>query len=352
MHAVKVNSKNAEPVRLYLKKHAMLDIKHKVIRSNSFIYFPVLSADAAAEAVHVFKSIGVEKSKIKPVVSRANSNYRDILRKKLGEEYADAVKGFDILGNIAIIDAEPALARRIAEAVMETNRSVSTVLRKSGAVHGTYRTRRYTYVAGKRTYMADYTENGARLIFDVRKTFFSCRLSFERSRISRLSRGRENVIVMFAGVGPFAIEIAKHNSSAKVVAIELNGYAYKAMLGNIRLNKTTNVAAVKGDAGKVAEKYKNFADRIVMPLPKDSSAFLGAALACAKKRCTVHYYAFVDIDKGAERCIEGLDSFFKSKGCRFRVTKTRIVRPYAPKTVEIVVDFIIEKTASSKSRRG
>ena len=41
----------------------------------------------------------------------------------------------------------------------------------------------------------------------------------------------------FAGVGPFAIEIAKSHPRASVLAIELNPSAYGYMLKNIRLNK-------------------------------------------------------------------------------------------------------------------
>ncbi len=253
------------------------------------------------------------------------------------------MKGFDVLGTMAVIDAPPKLARGVAKAVMAANPTVTTVVRKVGAVKGRYRTRGYAYVAGKRTYLTTYKENETILRFDVRKSFFSNRLSFERGRIAALSKGKENVLVMFAGVGPFVVQIAKKNPNARVVGIELNRAACADMRGNIELNKLKNAAAVCGDVKKAAQKYGEFADRIVMPLPKDAHEFLGSVLVTARKRCIVHYYSFVPSDGGAMQCIDELNTFFSENGSSFKVLMVREVRPYAHDIVEIVVDFEIRR---------
>ncbi len=345
MLAIKVLAGRAERARRYLKKHAMLDAKHIPIARNKFIYFPIGAAKRGFALPSGMKAMGAEIADEKFDVSGSKPSYRDMLRKELGGDYGNVARGYEVLGNIAIIEAEPRLARKVAHAVMGINSNVKTVLRKSGAVSGRYRVRRYAYVAGKRNYVAEYRENGAVLRFDVRKTFFSGKLSYERGRIAGLSKGRENVMVMFAGVGPFAIELAKRNGSADVIAIELNRQAYRAMLENIELNKAGNVTAVCGDVKKLANKYKGFADRIVMPLPKDSRSFLDSVIMCAKRECTVHYYAFVPSDGGTEKCINELRGFFSGKGYSFKAIGIRTVRPYAHDTIEIVVDFRIARNA-------
>jgi tRNA (guanine37-N1)-methyltransferase len=273
---------------------------------------------------------------------RETPSYRELLAAKIGEKrYKEISKGFDVLGNIAIIDADKSVAGKVARIVMDTHKSVETVLRKGGPVSGRYRTRKYVFVLGKKNYTARYNENGASFVFDVRKVYFSPRLAYERKRITDLSKDGESVVVMFAGIGPFAIEIAKKNKKSKIIAIELNKMGYKYAIQNIRINKTDNVTPILGDAAKPPKKYKNFADRIIMPLPMDSYRFLESAFAMAGKRCIVHYYAFVD-DEGDEEIVK-VKKFSIRHGRKFKLLGKRIVRPYSARTTEIVLDFEIAR---------
>lgn len=267
-------------------------------------------------------------------------SYRELLVAKIGEKkYREISKGFDVLGNIAIIDVDRSVAGKVAKIVMDTHKSVETVLRKGGPVSGRYRTRKYIFVLGKKNYMARYNENEASFVFDVRKVYFSSRLAYERKRIADLSKDGEHVVVMFAGIGPFAIEIAKKNKRSEVIAIELNRLGYKYAVENIRINKTSNVIPILGDAARPPTKYKNFADRIIMPLPMDSYRFLGPAFAMAGRRCVLHYYSFVD--DGGDEEIAKVKKFAGRHGRRFRLLGKRTVRPYSAKTTEIVLDFEI-----------
>ncbi len=265
-------------------------------------------------------------------------SYRELLLEALGQErYLRITKSYDQLGNIVIIDVEKRLARKVARIILETHKNAETVLRKEGAVRGRYRTRKYSFVMGKRGYTARYNENGASFVFDVRKTFFSPRLAYERKRITDLSNDGELVVVMFAGIGPFAIEIAKKNRRSRVVAIELNKAAYGYMLENVRLNKTPNVIPVLGNAMAPPREYLGKADRIIMPLPADSSRFLGSALRLCGPRCIIHYYSFVD-DNGEEEVRRA--SLLSSKmGFSMRLLGSRVVRPYSARTSEIVMDL-------------
>ena len=276
--------------------------------------------------------------------SRVKFSYRGMLRQMLSrEEYENATKSYDVFGNIAIIDSSGNAAKKIAKAVMLANKNVETVLRKKGAVEGEYRIRAFGYVLGKKNYLVKYRENGAVFEFDLRKTFFSSRLAYERQRIVQQVGDKENVIVMFAGVGPFAIEIAKHHRNCKVIAIELNKNAYAYMLKNIKANKTVNVVPELGDVKKVARKYAGFADRIIMPLPKDTYRFLPEVLEVAGKRCIVHYYAFGKIEDAFSTHTAKLRNFFVDKKRSFRVLGKRVVRPYSAREIEIVLDFVIRR---------
>ncbi len=272
----------------------------------------------------------------------AVASYRTLLLKSLGKKsYDEATKSFDVLGGTAVIDAEPKVAKKVADALMRSNPRISTVLRKGGAVSGEFRTRKYYYVKGRRSFVVEHRENGCVFRFDIRKTYFSPRLSFERARIAAMAKDGETVVDMFAGVGPYAIEIAKSHKASRVVAIELNRDAYESMVENIRLNKAGNVTPLCGDAKKLVAKYSRSADRIIMHLPKSGPEFLEAAEGMARKGCVVHYYAFGSIDGAFEENEKVLRDFFRKKKRRIRVLSERQVRPYSASEIEVVIDFAV-----------
>jgi len=265
------------------------------------------------------------------------------------EAYASAIKSFDLFGDIAVIDSIPKNARAMAKLLISGNSNIKTVLRKGGAVSGRYRTRKYIYVAGKRNFSAVYKENGCVFKFDLRKTFFSPRLSFERHRIASAAKEGENVIVMFAGAGPFAIELAKVHRKSLVVGIELNKQAYLYMVDNASINKTSNVVAVHGDVRKMAHMYEGFADRIVMPLPKTAHTFLDSVYICAKQRCIVHYYSFGSRESVFDDEWARISRFFSSAGAKAAIIGKRVVRPYSSNEVEAVLDIELEKGRKPES---
>ncbi len=252
-------------------------------------------------------------------------------------------KSYDIVGNIAVIDADPKHAKALAEQVMATNKNVKTVLRKGGAISGKFRTRKHIYVMGRRNYVAQYKENNCVFMVDLRKAFFSTRLAFERQRIVNLSKDGETVLVMFAGVGPFAIEIAKRNKASKVIAVELNEDACRYMRDNVSLNKTVNVEVVNEDVLIYSKKNKDIADRIIMPLPMSSFNFLSSAYESAKKTCIINYYAFGSKDTAFEDSKNIIKNYFSKLKCETKILGRRIVRPYSSKSIEVVLDLVIKK---------
>jgi tRNA (guanine37-N1)-methyltransferase len=344
MLGLKVSKEFAEKAKRYLRVHALLSNNNRILRNNSFIYLPLSSKPESRVGDYLRKNFRARIVDTGFGKKESRSDYRETLLELLGKrEYEKARKSYDILGNIAIIDAEGRTARKLAEAILTTNRNVKTVLRKGGAISGRYRTRKYYHVMGKRNYTARYRENGAVFEFDVRKTYFSTRLAYERQRIVNKVKDGERVMVMFAGIGPFAIEIARARKRARVVAIEINRNAYRYMLNNIRMNKTPNVVPELGDVKRIANKYPHFADRIIMPLPKESYKFLDSVLKVAKNGCVVHYYAFGDSRSAYEEHAKKLTEFFRKHGRRIGIIDKRIVRPYSSTEIEVVLDVRVDR---------
>ena len=322
-----------------------MDERRTVEHSKSYVLFPVV--DIASERIKKLIKSGGGR-----IVMKRGKNavkvlsYLDLLKGKLSDyELKKLTSGYDMLGNIALIELPKELEGRkkvIAEAIISANGSVKTVLEKVGPVSGVYRIRKVKYVAGKRTYIANYRENGCTFVFDVRKVFFSNRLSYERSRISSLVKDGERVVVMFAGVGPFVVVIAKEHRDTRVIGIELNRLAYGYMKQNIKLNGLKNAEAVLGDVRKAYRRYARYADRVIMPLPMNSELFIKEALAVAKNNAVVHLYTLCRIG-GVASIFKKIKKKAEEYGYSIKLVGARVVRPYSAKEEEYVLDLKVRK---------
>jgi tRNA (guanine37-N1)-methyltransferase len=67
------------------------------------------------------------------------------------------------------------------------------------------------------------------------------RLSTDRLNVAKQVKKNENVLVMFGGVAPYAIVIAKHSKAKKIVSVELSRACNKYAFENVKRNKLTNV---------------------------------------------------------------------------------------------------------------
>ncbi len=142
----------------------------------------------------------------------------------------------------------------------------------------------------------------------------------------------------FAGVGPFALVIARREPTAGIVAIELNPDAFSLMEENIVLNRFKNIKAIKGDANVVLKKYRKWADRIVMPLPHTGETFLDAVIPCLKKGGVFHFYDFGPNDDPYSEVLKKIKAKCRELDKKCRVVFKRIVRPYSPRITQVVVD--------------
>lgn len=347
MQYIRVNESNAEKTKRKLLHSALFDAQRRVKHSPSYVYFPILSI-SRNRIKKLLEGSGAELVEEKEGAARQEKrSYSEMLKSVTSKkEYESMPRSYDILGNIAVIAKREKLMgkeKELARVIMRIHPNVKTVVAKGGGISGKFRTREFKHVLGKRNFIATYRENGCAFTFDVRKTFFSNRLAFERSRIMGLVKGGERIAVLFAGVGPFAIEIAKRNPKTEIIAVELNPYSYKAMKENIKINKVKNVTAVKADVKKPPARLRNFADRIIVPMPTASTEFLDSIARIARKTAVVHLYSFVKLENMAGETMGKVIEHARKKGYKTKLLFTRKVTPYSHGDVEIVVDYKITK---------
>ena len=150
---------------------------------------------------------------------------KQALKNKLTKkELAVMPSSFDIVGSIAIIEIPPELKKKekiIAETMIQLFKPLKTVVKKSGIHYGRYRRQKLTIIAGEKTKIADYKESAVQMKMDLEKCYFSSRLGTERLRIAKQVKPKEKILVMFSGVSPYPLVIAKNAKPEIIYAVEL-----------------------------------------------------------------------------------------------------------------------------------
>ncbi len=261
---------------------------------------------------------------------------KELLKSKVPEDIIPSA--FDIVGDIAIFDSkDPAYDKIIAEGILKLHKNVKVVA-KRGITEGVERIRPIEVIIGENRSETVHIENGFRFKLDLNKVFFNTRLQFERQRVIDKVEQGELVFDLFAGVGPFAIPIAK--KGAKVVAIDINPHAIKYLKENIKLNKVPNenIEVYQGDCREVVNNHPEWwgkADRIIMNLPAKSEDFLDVAKKLANENTVIHFYWFCHESELWWKVEEVIKKVFQN----IIIIEKRKIGERAPRVYKIVVDF-------------
>ncbi len=255
-------------------------------------------------------------------------------------------RSFDVLGNIAIVNFPESMKlkdkKKFAEELLKKQKSIKTVLEKCGKVKGRLRKIQTRHLAGEKTKEAVYRENNCVFRFNVDSCYFSPRLSNERKEIASMVKKNDRVLVMFAGVSPFGIVIAKNSKAKKVISNEINREANKYAKLNVELNKVKDkVEIVPGDIKKVAKKLsekKEKFDVIVMPRPQLKESFLKEAFMLSKKNTRIYYYDFCKIDE-IDSIVDKIKNAAKEAGKKIKIMKIKKAGEIAPYKIRVRVDF-------------
>ena len=319
----------------------------KVQSDDAYVYIPLLCEPSPQDLEAISRELGDFQvlSWEFPVRERAK-NLIDVLDGRLPPHLlASLPSSLDLIGEVAVVEVPPELEaykHLIGEAVMRLHRRVKTVLAKAGAVEGVYRVRDFEVIAGSGETETVHREYGCVYHLDPTKVYFSPRLSHEHHRVASLVREGETVIDMFAGVGPFAIQIAKTHRHVKVYAIDINPHAVHYLRINVAKNKVeSRVEVLEGDARDVIrERLVGVADRVIMNLPERAVEYVDAAcLALRDVGGVVHYYQFASEPNELKSAEEALIRAVEEAGREVvRILSSRRVREVAPFRWQVVMD--------------
>ncbi len=311
---VKLKKANGERVKIFLKSKGWLDAGYKIGKTMNYLFVPASDKSNFDLIQKQFPDASIENRNLQKTEGQ-HGDLKSLLEKVLpSSAVKDVVASFDIIGDIAVTEIPDHLKKHevaMAWTLKRFHTNVNVVAKKDSITKGKYRIRKIKVLVGDKRTETVHRESGVRLKTDLNKAYFSPRLGTDRSRIANLVKKNENILIMFAGVGPYALVIAKKNPDVKITGIEINKDAVGYFKENLKLNKNiyadkkyaplgkkaldrikNTITILQGDVNTVIPKIKEKFDRILMPLPQTAHEYLDLVRPIAKKNATVHLYHF------------------------------------------------------------
>jgi len=367
---IKVRKANAQNLLNFIKKvhdiEKIIDKGKKVISESEFVLFPLIENKEIIEKLtDKYKKFTFEIVSKNKYISSKNiiQSLEIILKDKLPQNVFDLLpKSYDFIGHIAIVEFDRfnilnykksiKYKKEFAKALITANNAIKTVYEKKSEIKGKFRLRELKFLSGKDKSETLHKENHCLFKLDIKKTYFTPRLVFERKRLSTYDlKEHELIIDMFAGVGPFSIQLAKNNDVI-IHAFDKNPYAYKYLKENIELNKlkglilpyNIDVKDLSKPTSNLGNKLKNKANRIIMNLPEKSIEYVD--IACFLMKLSggmLHFYHFSEKQNPIKNAIDKLSLYLKKYYWYiYKVINSKVVKAYSPKTDLVVVDALIK----------
>lgn len=335
--AVKVSRTSAEKTRRLLLKTDFIHTYAQIYKDGEDILIPLKRQPGTADLEMLFD----ETSSSKENITIIETEFEPKIHKPSLEDMLGFSPSFEVIGDIAVMDADQTEAGKVARALMDFRKSIKVVLGATGPVSGEFRIRGFAVLAGENRTHTIHTEYGCRYNLDLAKVYFSPRLATERKRVADMVKRGQCVVDLFTGVGPFSILIGKSVPGSTVVAVDKNPEAVKFLKENVQLNKLDNVVAVEGDARYVAEEFKHSADHVIMNLPHSARDFLDCGILVARNNGIVHFYDITPEDDLYKTSWEFITEAAKEIGKKVECLETRIVRTYAPYQYNVCIEFLV-----------
>ena len=345
---LKIPKISGEKVITAANKLGVIDKELEIQRNSTHIYIPI-TRNLLQEELEMLKKL-IPNLEFLTFTFKERKKHPttlfEVLNGKLPPHLlASLPRAIDFVGDIAIIEIPQELEAyktEIGNAIMQSHKNVRTVLAKAGPVKGKYRLREFTHIAGENRTETIHKEHGCKYYVDLTRVYFSPRLSNEHKRVASTVKEGETIIDMFAGVGPFAILIAKTHENVKVYAIDINPDAIAFLEKNVRLNRVVGkVHPLLGDAKQIVKQHlRGVADRVIMNLPEKSMEFISAACEALKPEGgIIHFYSFVSLSDSLENLKIQFEKEIEKFGRKVeKILFMRLIRETAPYEWQAVLD--------------
>jgi len=275
------------------------------------------------------------------IVAQSDPDYRsrglsDLLRERgwSDDELDRAPSSWAVVGDVLLADfTDCPRPAEVAEALLSLHGEADTVLDR-GPISGELRTPEVSVLAGHGDTETVHTEHGTKYSLDLAQTMFSPGNQHERARMGDVVTKGERVLDMFAGIGYFALPMAR--AGAQVTAVEKNPEAFRYLAENAQLNDVADhFDLVLGDCREVEES----AERVVMGYYDAlEPTYLAAAFDALDADGTLHVHATVHENDIPEKPETRLRDAAADAGRAVDSVELRRVKSHAEGVWHVVLD--------------
>jgi tRNA wybutosine-synthesizing protein 2 len=264
------------------------------------------------------------------------------LRTTAGESWAAGMpSGYQRMGRVLLLRLPPSYRPYFPEIgrAWQEALGVATVLTQVGPVEGELRQPRVERLAGSET-DTEVVEHGVRWRFDAAQIMFAAGNRTERRRAAGLVREGETVVDLFAGIGYFAIPVARGGHALRVLAVEKNPVAFRYLLENVERNGVAaRVECIQGENRTVALPARG-ADRVFLGYLPDAVPWVGRALELLRSDGGwMHVHTVADARDARASAGRRVEAAVAAAGATLiEPLRPREVKPYGPGRTHVVVD--------------
>lgn len=305
------------------------------------------------------------------IVKQYQDQSAEELLRKLLPSHLEVPTGYERVGTILHVNLRENLLPFkywIGKIFLDTHTNIKTVVNKTSEINNTFRTFNMEVIAGDDSdgwSITEIQEHGCIFTLDYKSVYWNSRLAGEHQRLVQLisfTSTKDSIVVadVMAGIGPFAIPLAKH-SHITVLANDLNPASYQYLQINAKTNGCgNNLHLFNLDARDFISEIQNKnisssvspkIDHVIMNLPASAPEFLDAFRGWKLSTFPwIHVHCFapkptaddnlssrnndvsVIYQKSVERCETAL-------GCQISNPNIHVVRNVAPSKNMLCISF-------------
>ena len=270
------------------------------------------------------------------------------------EELVSLPDSWDMVGDCLILKSgDITTMKKASEAYMEVLGARYVLLDRKG-VSGELRSPQYDVIHPPEDgeWVTEHREGGIVYRLDPRRIMFSSGNVGERTKtvsypeiypVPLAGTEGEVALDMFAGIGYFALPLARSEKVVKVIACEKNPVAYRFLLENADNNELGGrILGILGD-NRVCLPER-IADRIIMGYVGSTRDYLSLALEMLREdRGVIHLHDTVPVEVGVPGLYSAIRGICLKSGWVSKLLDGYRIKWYAPRIEHVVLHLSVNR---------